>query len=232
MQMAIRRAGERGHADHGWLDTHHTFSFAGYRDPRFMGFSHLRVINEDRVAPGRGFGAHPHRNMEIISFVVEGALEHRDTLGTGSVIRRGEVQIMSAGSGIAHSEYNASATEPVHFLQIWVLPDKGNTKPSYGQQTYDLDARGAALLVSPDGRDGSLVIGQDMDLWRVALNAEQTQDLALRRDRAWVQVISGEVEANGVLLRAGDGLALAERGERPVVLKARSEAEALVFDLR
>ena len=231
MQMAIRRADQRGHADHGWLDTHHTFSFAGYYDPQFMGFSHLRVINEDRVAPGRGFGAHPHRNMEIISFVVEGALEHKDTLGSGSVLRPGEIQVMSAGSGIAHSEFNPSPIDPLHFLQIWLLPREGNTRPRYDQQGYDVELRGPQLLVSPDGRDGSVQVGQDTDLWRVRLDAEGSTEVPLSRPRAWVQVVRGSIEVEGVALQQSDGLAIAERAG-PLGITAREDAEILVFDLR
>jgi len=229
MQMHLRKANQRGHADHGWLDTNHTFSFASYRDPRYMGFGHLRVINEDRVAPGRGFGTHSHRNMEIISYVVDGGLEHKDTIGTGSVIRPGEVQVMSAGKGVAHSEYNASATDPVHFLQIWVLPAEGNTRPRYDQKAFDTSARGARLVVSGDGRDGSLQVGQDLDLYRLLLDAEQTVTHAVARERVWLQVIRGELEVNGVLLQAGDGLAIVETSE--VAVKASADVEALLFDL-
>jgi len=229
MQMHLRKASQRGHADHGWLDTNHTFSFAGYRDPEYMGFGHLRVINEDRVAPGRGFGAHSHRNMEIISYVVAGGLEHKDSIGTGSVIRPGEVQVMSAGRGVAHSEFNASALEPVHFLQIWVLPAEGNTQPRYDQRAFDTTPRGARLVVSPDGRDGSLRVGQDMDLYRLLLDAEQSVTHAIARGRVWMQVIRGELEVNGVLLQAGDGLAIVEASE--VIAKASADAEALLFDL-
>jgi len=231
MQMAIRRAEQRGHADHGWLDTHHTFSFAGYHDPRYMGFSHLRVINEDRVAPGRGFGTHPHRNMEIVSFVLDGALEHKDTLGSGSVLRPGEIQVMSAGSGIAHSEFNPSNTDPLHFLQIWILPREGNTRPRYHQQGYDVEQRGAQLLVSPEGRQGSVPIGQDTDLWRVRLDAGTDATVPLTRDRAWVQVVRGQAQVQSVHLRTSDGLALAERDGAPLTIHAPEDAELLVFDL-
>lgn len=230
MQMAVRRAAERGHADHGWLDTNHTFSFAGYYDPRFMGFSHLRVINEDRVAPGRGFPTHPHRNMEIITFVVDGALEHKDTLGTGSVIRPGEIQVMSAGSGIAHSEYNHSATEPVHFLQIWILPSEGGGKARYEQRAYEVDTRGAQLIVSPDGRDGSVSIKQDMALYRVRLDAGQSLELELDRPRAWAQVVRGSAAVNGAVLQTSDGLAVVDR-RKPLSIQADEDVELLVFDL-
>jgi redox-sensitive bicupin YhaK (pirin superfamily) len=227
--MEIRRASARGHADHGWLDSHHTFSFAGYYDPGFMGFGPLRVINEDRVAPGRGFGSHSHRNMEIVSYVVAGGLEHRDTLGTGSVIRPGEVQVMSAGRGIAHSEMNASADEPVHFLQIWLLPAEGGGEPGYQQKAFPTDQTGIRLVVSPDGRDGSLRIKQDTDLYRVLLDEGTSRDHALRRDRAWVQVVRGELDVNGALLQPGDGLAVVDAGA--LTLKAHSDVEALLFDL-
>lgn len=230
MQMAVRRAAERGHADHGWLDTNHTFSFAGYYDERFMGFSHLRVINEDRVAPGRGFPTHPHRNMEIITFVVDGALEHKDTLGTGSVIRPGEIQVMSAGSGIAHSEYNHSSTEPVHFLQIWILPSEGGGKARYEQRAYEVDTRGAQLIVSPDGREGSVSIKQDMALYRVRLDAGQTLELELDRPRAWAQVVRGSAAVNGAVLQTSDGLAVVDR-RKPLSIQADEDVELLVFDL-
>ena len=232
MQMAIRRAAERGHANHGWLDTNHTFSFAGYYDPRFMGFSHLRVINEDRVSGGGGFPPHPHRNMEIISYVVEGALEHRDTMGTGTVIRPGEVQLMSAGTGVAHSEYNHSHDDAVHFLQIWVLPKEAGTAPRYDQRAFpadDPDFRGLRLVVSPDGRDGSLTIGQDMDLHRLLLDEGGTATHTTQRERAWVQVVRGELEVNGVLLQASDGLAI--EGAERLSFTAHGPVEALVFDL-
>ena len=170
MDMEIRRSDRRGHSDHGWLDSRHTFSFADYFDPAQVGFGHLRVVNEDRVDPGHGFGSHSHGNMEIVSYVLEGGLAHRDTLGTGAVIRPGEIQLMSAGRGVSHSEMNASPTDPVHFLQIWVLPREANTEPGYQQRTLP-DRDGLVLLVSPDGRDGSLVIRQDAEIWRLRLPA-------------------------------------------------------------
>lgn len=234
MQMSIRRAQERGHADHGWLDSHHTFSFASYHDPRFLGFGPLRVINQDRVAPGRGFGQHPHRDMEIISYVVEGQLAHRDSMGTGSVIQPGEVQIMSAGTGVVHSEMNASREAPVHFLQIWIQPDRLRIPPRYGQQAFPTTERGLRLVVSGDGREGSLRIQQDADLYRLLLSAEEgTLSHALRPGRrAWLQVIHGNLEANGALLFPGDGLSIAEADT--VRLQAHSAdrpVEALLFDL-
>ncbi|MCB9683375.1 MAG: pirin family protein [Alphaproteobacteria bacterium] len=226
--MAIRRAAERGHADHGWLDSHHTFSFASYHDPRFMGFSHLRVINEDRVAAGGGFPTHPHRNMEIVSYVIDGALAHRDTLGTGSVIRPGEVQLMSAGSGIQHSEMNASRTDGVHFLQIWVLPAQAATTPRYDQRDFGRTP-GVQLVVSPDGRDGSLTIGQDTDIHRALLPGGETATVDLRHTRAWVQVVRGTLDVDGARLFPGDGLAV--DGATALHLSAHDDVEALVFDL-
>ena len=230
MQMAIRRAAQRGGADHGWLKTQHTFSFANYYDPQFMGFGPLRVINDDRVTAGRGFGTHGHRNMEIVSYVVDGALEHRDSMGTGSVIRPGEVQLMSAGTGVSHSEMNHSATEPVHFLQIWVLPREGNTKPRYEQKAFgSAPDDGVRLVVSPDGRDGSLTIGQDVDIHRMLLPAGGTATHPVARRRNWVQVVRGTLEVNGALLQSGDGLAI--EAATTVALKADSAVEALLFDL-
>ena len=227
MQMQIRPAAQRGHADHGWLSSRHSFSFASYYDPRFMGFGPLRVINEDRVAAARGFGRHPHRNMEIISYVISGQLAHRDSMGNGSVITPDEVQLMSAGTGVTHSEMNPSTDDPVHFLQIWIQPSKMNTAPRYEQKRFDGD--GVVLLVSPDGRDGSLTIYQDVDLYRVRLadGTEATQ--ALRGHRGWLQLISGELTVNGAALRAGDGLALKDADA--VSLTASGAVEALLFDM-
>lgn len=229
VQMHIRRSSDRGHADHGWLDTRHSFSFAHYYDRQYMGFGHLRVINQDVVSPGRGFGAHSHRNMEIISYVLRGALEHKDTIGTGSVIRPGEVQIMSAGKGIAHSEYNASSTDPVEFLQIWVLPAEGGGAPRYDQKAFGLDETGLRLVVSPDGRDGSLKVGQDMDLYRLLLPEGGTAQHTLSRKRAWVQLIKGELVVNGAGLFPGDGLAVDAADVLDIV--GTGDVEALVFDL-
>lgn len=227
--MEIRRSDARGHADHGWLESHHTFSFASYRDPRFMGFGPLRVINQDRVQPGTGFGTHPHRDMEIVSYVLSGALEHGDTLGTGSVIRPGEVQLMSAGSGIAHSEQNHSAEQPVEFLQIWILPREGGGQPSYQQRDFGQEP-GLRLVVSPDGRDGSLTIKQDAALWRALLEPGQRLDHPIQRSRAWVQLVRGTLEVNGVRLQPGDGLSL--QSEASLALSApEGDVEALIFDL-
>jgi redox-sensitive bicupin YhaK (pirin superfamily) len=227
--IVVRRSDARGHARHGWLDSRHTFSFADYHDPAHMGFSDLRVINEDRVAPGRGFGTHPHRDMEIVSYVVSGELGHRDTLGTGSVIRPGEVQRMSAGSGIAHSEMNPSPDAQVHFLQIWLLPARRGAPPSYAQADFGRDP-GMRLVCSPDGRDGSLSLGQDVDLWRVLWPAGQSAAWSPRRPRAWVQVVRGPLAVGDVVLEPGDGAAIT--GEAALELRAVGEVEALIFDLR
>jgi redox-sensitive bicupin YhaK (pirin superfamily) len=230
--IKLRPANERGHANHGWLDSHHTFSFAGYHDPKHMGFRALRVINEDRVQPGRGFGTHSHRDMEIISYVLEGGLEHRDSLGTGSVIRPGDVQRMSAGSGVAHSEFNGSQTELVHFLQIWLLPAKNGIEPSYEQKTFEAAALqgGLRLVASPDGREGSLSVNTDALLYAGRFGAGDEAKLPLAPGRhGWVQVVRGEVRLNGKELAEGDGAALSE--EAAVALTALSQSEVLVFDL-
>jgi redox-sensitive bicupin YhaK (pirin superfamily) len=230
--ITIRPAGERGHAQHGWLDSHHTFSFADYHDPRHMGFRALRVINDDRVAPGQGFGTHPHRDMEIISYVLEGALEHRDSMGTGSVIRPGDVQRMSAGSGVTHSEFNSSASEPVHFLQIWIQPAARGVKPSYAQKNYAPAERQGRLrvVVSPDGRDGSLAMNSDTVVHAGLLDAGESAELALAPDRhAWVHVASGRVRVNGRELKEGDGAALS--AEASLRLEGVDGGEVLVFDL-
>jgi len=230
--LTPRRGNERGHADHGWLDTNHTFSFANYFDPAHMGFRALRVINEDRVAPGRGFGTHSHRDMEILSYVLSGGLEHKDSIGTGSVIQPNDVQRMSAGTGVAHSEFNASRTEPVHFLQIWLLPSKTGLRPSYEQKTFPPgEKRGRLrLIASPDGADGSVVIHTDARVHAALLDAGEnaTLDLALGR-HAWVHVVRGAVTVNGVALQGGDGAALSD--EPAVRLEGVDAAEVLVFDL-
>jgi redox-sensitive bicupin YhaK (pirin superfamily) len=231
--LRIRKAGERGHARHGWLESFHTFSFAGYHDAEHMGFRDLRVINEDRVQPGRGFGPHGHRDMEILSYVLEGALAHRDSLGHGSTIRPGDVQRMSAGTGVTHSEHNASASEPVHFLQIWILPEREGLAPGYEQRHFGAAERSGALrlVASRDGRDGSLTLHQDVDVHATLLAPGQSLELALRPGRhAWVQVARGAVECNGLALEASDGAALSD--EARVALAARSSSELLVFDLR
>jgi len=230
--ISLRPSAERGHFDHGWLDTRHTFSFADYRDPRFMGFRSLRVVNEDRVAPGQGFGTHPHRDMEIVTYVLEGGLSHRDSMGNGSTIRPGDVQRMSAGTGVTHSEFNASRHEPVHFLQIWILPARAGLAPGYEQTRFkDLETRGRLRLVaSPDGADGSVTVNQDARIYATRLRAgeEVVHRLAPGR-HAWVQVARGAVDLSGRPLSAGDGAALSDEPE--VVLRGVEEAEVLVFDL-
>ena len=232
MAIVTRRADERGHGTHGWLDTWHTFSFSEYHDPRYMGFRALRVINEDTVAPGRGFPTHGHRDMEILSYVLEGALEHRDSLGTGSVIRPGDVQRMSAGTGVRHSEFNASPTEPVHFLQVWIEPATGGITPGYEQKAFaDDDKRDRLRLVaSPDGADGSLTIHQDARVYATRLGAGQAVEHKLAPGRyAWVQVTRGALSVGGHRLEHGDGAAISD--EPAVHLAGERDAEALLFDL-
>ncbi|HEY8132434.1 MAG TPA: pirin family protein [Thermoanaerobaculia bacterium] len=229
--IQIRKAEERGHFNHGWLDTYHTFSFADYYDPEFMGFRTLRVINEDKVAPGRGFGTHSHRDMEIVTYVLDGALEHRDSMGTGSVIRPGEVQRMSAGTGVLHSEINPSGSEPVHLLQIWILPERRGIQPEYEQKTFPAEERKGKLrlVASKDGKDGALKIHQDAKLFAGTLTDGQpiTYDLPAGR-YAWLQVARGSVDVNGQTLHAGDGAAIED--ERTITLSGR-DAEVLLFDL-
>ena len=229
----IRPANERGRADFGWLDSRHTFSFGDYRDPAHMGFGPLRVINEDRVQPGQGFGTHGHRDMEILSYVLEGALEHKDSIGTGSVIRPGDVQIMSAGTGIRTSEFNASSPEPVHFLQIWVIPDREGIAPRYDQKRFsDARKRGRLLLVgSSDGRDGSVVIHQDVEIMAAILAASEGVSHSLRPGRrAWLQIVRGAVDVNGQRLTAGDGAAIEDEAALEIAGTANSN-ELLLFDL-
>ncbi len=230
--ISIRRAEERGLAHFGWLHSRHTFSFGNYFDPRFMGFGPLRVINEDRVEPGRGFGEHGHRDMEIISYVVEGALEHRDSMGNGSVIRPGDIQRMTAGSGVRHSEMNHSATEPVHFLQIWIEPEREGLAPDYEQKTFnDGDRRGILRLVgSRDGREGSITIHRDVDLYASLLAPGEriSHDVDDER-RVWLQVVRGELDVEGMPVSAGDGLALVS--PRALSITAASDAELLLFDM-
>ena len=232
MQSIIRRSEERGTANFGWLDSRHSFSFGGYYDPRHMGFGPLRVINEDRVAPGGGFPTHPHRDMEIISYVLDGALAHKDSTGTSSVIRPGDVQRMSAGTGVRHSEYNASETEPVHFLQIWIIPERQGLKPSYEQKYFPAaEKRGKLRLVgSQDGRDGSVTIHQDVDLYATLLEPGESVSHRMTAGRgAWVQVIDGALTVNGEALRAGDGVSIS--GADELHLEAQPATEALVFDM-
>lgn len=221
----------RGHADHGWLDTNHTFSFANWYDPDYMGFRALRVINEDRVAPGAGFGTHPHRDMEIISYVLGGGLEHRDSMGNGSIIRPGEVQRMSAGTGVTHSEYNASKTEPVHFLQIWIVPDTKGLEPSYEQKAFaEAETKDTLRLVaSRDGREGSVTVHQDIALYAGHLEAGTSVDHVPTRPHAFVFVARGRVRADDLELEAGSSLAISQ--EPHFTLQAVEDAEILVFDL-
>jgi quercetin 2,3-dioxygenase len=230
--ITVRRAGDRGHENYGWLDTQHTFSFGEYHDPRHMGFRTLRVINEDRVKPESGFGTHSHRDMEIVSYVLDGELAHKDSMGTGSVIRPGDVQRMSAGTGVTHSEWNHSKTEFVHFLQIWILPERRGIAPGYEQKTIpegETQNR-LRLVASPDGRDGSLTIHQDTQIHVARLEAGQEIKQALAAGRhAWVQVARGAVELNGTVLAQGDGAALSD--ERGLEIRAGEDAELLVFDL-
>ena len=232
MQIQIRPGAERGHADHGWLDSHHTFSFADYHDPRFMGFRALRVINEDRVAAGGGFPTHGHADMEILTYVLEGKLSHKDSMGNGSTIEPGEVQRMSAGTGVRHSEMNASRNEPVHFLQIWIIPDRRGHAPGYEQKAFTPEDRANRLRVvaSPDGRDGSVSLHQDAVLAAGLLEPGQRVNHAVAENRyAWVQVARGAVEVNGQKLVAGDGLAAQGAGELSIT--GVEAAEVLVFDL-
>jgi redox-sensitive bicupin YhaK (pirin superfamily) len=231
--IRIRPAGERGKANFGWLDSRHTFSFGDYHDPEHMGFGPLRVINEDRVQPGQGFGTHGHRDMEILSYVLEGALEHKDSIGTGSVIRPDDVQVMSAGTGIRHSEFNPSPTEPVHFLQIWVIPDREGIAPRYAQKSFPPERkRGRLLLVgSSDGRDGSVVIHQDVLLLASILARGDTVSRQQAPGRnAWLQVVRGAVDVNGQMLHEGDGAAI-EREPKVDITGKADEAELLLFDL-
>jgi redox-sensitive bicupin YhaK (pirin superfamily) len=230
--ITVRRSEDRGHAEHGWLESYHTFSFAGYHDPRFVGFRQLRVINEDRVQPGRGFGTHGHQDMEIVSYVLEGALAHRDSLGNGSTIRPGDVQRMSAGTGVTHSEFNDSKTELVHFLQIWIQPARNRLAPSYEERAFPAETRRNQwrLVVSPDGRYGSVSIHQDAALYATLLEPGATLTHALAPDRhAWLQVARGALAMNGTVLAEGDGAAV--NGETKLDVRAESAAEALLFDL-
>lgn len=230
--LTLRKAEERGHANHGWLNSYHTFSFANYYDPNHMGFRKLRVINDDRVQGGMGFGAHGHRDMEIITYVVSGELAHKDSMGNSSVIQRGEIQIMSAGTGIVHSEFNNSPTETSHFMQIWISPNQVGLPPRYDQKLFtDEEKRGQlCLLVSPDGRNGSMIIHQDVDLYASLLSTGQQVEHILKPNRhAWIQVIKGEVAVNGQLLTTGDAVALSEADK--LVLEGKEDAELLLFDL-
>lgn len=230
--MKIRRSQDRGHAQHGWLDSHHTFSFADYFDPRFVGFRSLLVINEDRVEGGRGFGKHSHEDMEILSYVVEGGLEHQDSLGAGSVLRPGDVQVISAGTGIAHSEFNASKNETVHFLQIWIVPNEQRLKPTYDEKHFSAKDKTNVLKLigSKGGRDGSLALRQDVELFASILEAGQGLNPVIRQGSGvWLQMISGALEVNGMALKAGDGVS--SEDEKKLSILAVERAEFLLFDL-
>ena len=231
--LALRKATERGFANHGWLKSFHTFSFASYRNPQEQGFSDLLVINDDRVAQGQGFGTHPHRDMEIFSYVLEGALEHKDTLGTGSVIRPGDVQLMSAGTGVAHSEYNYSQNDPVHFLQIWIVPNTRGAEPRYQQKHFGEDSKRGRLrlILSPTGEQGSLEIRQDARVYAGLFDGEEQATLNLGPDRyAYVHVAQGQIELNGQPLVEGDGVRV--RNEQVLTLANGKQAEVIIFDLR
>jgi len=230
--MKIRRSGDRGLADHGWLRSFHTFSFADYYDPKNMGFRALRVINEDRVEPGRGFGTHSHRDMEILSYVLEGELSHKDSIGNGSVIRPGDVQRMSAGTGVLHSEFNPSKSHGVHFLQIWIVPDRAGYAPSYEQKSFSTEERAGKLrlVASPDGREGSVTIHQDAKLYAGTFGDGQRVHYDLGPGRyAWLHVARGSVDVQGEKLNAGDAAAIEQSG--PIDIAAASGAEVLLFDL-
>lgn len=232
MNQILRPSDARGDADFGWLKSKHTFSFGSYFDPNHIGFGALRVINEDRVAPSGGFPTHPHQNMEIISYVVSGGLEHKDSLGTGSVIRPGDLQRMSAGTGVRHSEYNHSATEPVHFLQIWIVPEADGLTPSYEQKAFAENERQDTLRLigSRDGRDGSVVIHQDVDLYASLLSADKSVAFDIKPGRkVWLQIVRGKISVDGQALAAGDGLGLLDAGT--INLAAQEAAEFLLFDL-
>ena len=228
----LRQSNDRGHTKLSWLDSRHTFSFGDYYDRQHMGFRDLRVINEDRVIPGKGFPTHSHRDMEIITYVLEGAVAHQDSTGTSTMIRPGDVQRMSAGTGISHSEYNASQNEPVHFLQIWIVPDETGLAPGYEQKAFSLHKhQGTGTLVaSKDGRDGSITVHQNVDVWAARLSPEEQAVFPLKPNRgAWIQMARGAGMLNGTLLRAGDGAAASQ--EELLEIKAVDEAEFLMFDL-
>lgn len=230
--LKVRKANERGHADHGWLNTYHTFSFAGYYDPQQMGFRSLRVMNEDRVAPGKGFGTHEHRDMEIVSYVLSGALEHKDSMGNGEVLKPGEFQRITAGTGITHSEFNPSADEPTHFYQIWLLPDRKGNEPSYEQKTFDPAGREnqLQLVASPDGSKDSLLVHQDARIFVANLEQGKQISYSLDDDRhVWLQLLRGSAEINGVQLEASDGVAISN--ESLFDVKATKNAELMLFDL-
>ena len=229
----IRKSNERGHVNHGWLDSYFTFSFADYYDPQWLGFRTLRLINDDLILPGMGFGTHPHNNMEIFSYVLEGALEHKDSMGTGSVIMPGDVQMMSEGTGIQHSEFNPSQTESVHFLQIWIVPNRKNVTPRYQQVHFnDASKRGQlCLIISPEGEDGSLSVYQDTKIYSGLFDGEESIQLELNPDRyAYIHVAKGDLEINGYCFHAGDGARI--RKEHTLTFGKGNKSEVLLFDLR
>lgn len=232
MMLEIRKSAERGNVSLGWLKSQHSFSFGHYYDPQHMGFGPLRVINEDRVQPGRGFGTHGHQNMEIISYVLDGALEHKDSMGNGSVLRYGDVQRMSAGTGVQHSEYNPSPSEPVHFLQIWIEPNVKGIAPSYEEAHFDTESKKGQLrlIASPDGREGSVLIHQDASIYASLLNDDEQVTYQLAPQRiAYVHLVRGNLVVNGMALATGDAVKIA--GENMVTLTEAKDAEVLLFDL-
>jgi quercetin 2,3-dioxygenase len=232
MQLKLRKSSDRGHANHGWLDSHHTFSFAGYYDPSQMGFRSLRVINEDRVAASGGFPTHPHRDMEIFTYVVSGALEHKDSMGNGRQLRPGQIQLMSAGSGVTHSEFNPSPTESAHFLQIWIKPRQPGLPPAYTEwyPSEESDVSPMVLVISPDGRDQSATIQQDVNIYRIRLKAGQVIEHDSSAGRAvWLQLIHGEISVNEFLLTGGDAIHSEDAGLFRIT--ANQDAEAILFDL-
>jgi redox-sensitive bicupin YhaK (pirin superfamily) len=229
--MTLRKSNERGHANHGWLDTYHTFSFADYYDPKWIHFRSLRVINDDLVMPGEGFGTHPHRDMEIVTYILSGALEHRDSMGNGRVIRKGELQYMSAGTGVQHSEFNPSSEEAVRLLQIWIMPDAKGVKPRYAEKSLATAETGKLhLMTSKTGRDNSIAIHQDADLWLAKLDAGQNVSHSLAKNRnAWIHVAEGEVVLNGTTLSGGDAAGVSD--ETKLELSANKPSQVLLFDL-
>lgn len=230
--MRLRPAHERGHADHGWLDTYHTFSFASYRDPQHVGFRSLRVMNEDIIAPDQGFGEHPHHNMEIITYVLSGSLEHKDSMGNGEVLKAGELQRMTAGTGITHSEFNPSGSEPVHLYQIWIRPERKGLEPSYEQKSFPAEDRANALqlVASPDARDGSLLVHQNARIYLAGLSAGAAVTHAVTSDRyVWLQTLRGAVRIQDQILRAGDGAAFSD--EDGLTIKGLEDSEVMLFDL-
>jgi redox-sensitive bicupin YhaK (pirin superfamily) len=230
--IVVRKASERGHVDHGWLNSYHTFSFAGYRDPQYMGFRSLRVMNEDRVAPGQGFGTHEHRDMEIVTFVLGGALEHKDSMGNGEILKPGEFQRITAGTGITHSEFNPSTDEPTHFYQIWLLPERKDIEPSYEQKSFDPAGRRnhLQLVASRDAAEGSLLIHQDARVYLSCFEEGQTVSHTLKSGRhAWLQVLRGAVTLNGQSLETSDGAAVSD--ETALEIVADQPAEVMLFDL-